>query len=481
MTKKEKLDEEYWLGRASINSKKSWNETKKASITLEKIYKQANHELQRELADWLQRYQELHNLDSASMKRIMDTKEAANFRYKVKGYIDRINNLGENSPHAKELLKEFDIMSGKIRYQRYEELIAQIKMQSLELTFKTNTMIQQHLEGMFKDNYYREIYEVQKGLEIGTTFNYIDEEQIQRILGTPWNNKHFSSRLWNKVDDMSFNLRKVITGGIMQGKDYRAMTLDLQRFVGGEYWKARRILETESTFALEKSRTEAWKELGIERYVFVATLDNRTSKDCQRLDGKNERLKDKQEGINAPPMHPFCRSVTTPFVSTMKDARRIARDAETGKSYYVPAEMKYDEWAEKYVNKKKRIDSFDKIKHNSEDEIRKYIKEGQNLEIKLSKQVRHLKEDKGYIAGRSYLTISLEDAQKIVDTSAGQGTIMFTGKGIWEYKELISVDKIIGVSIDEFTKVETETNKMIIHYSKEGIHVVPTLRGSGQE
>ena len=54
--------------------------------------------------------------------------------------------------------------------------------------------------------------------------------------------------------------------------------------------------------------------MGITKYRFIATIDDRTSKICRALNGKVFDLKDRQIGVNCPFMHPFCRSVTVPVV-----------------------------------------------------------------------------------------------------------------------------------------------------------------------
>ena len=44
-------------------------------------------------------------------------------------------------------------------------------------------------------------------------------------------------------------------------------------------------------------------------------------------------------------------------------------------------------------------------------------------------------------------------------------------------KEIVTLDNPIGVSINPETLEEIPTNRIYIHYSKTGSHVVPTARG----
>lgn len=105
-----------------------------------------------------------------------------------------------------------------------------------------------------------------------------------------------------------------------------------------------------------------------------------------------------------------------------------------------------------------------------EDEIRKgNIK----LDINHEKQAKHIKGCPEYIDGRSYLTISEDKAQKIINEKSGTGSLVYDRKGLWKNKELIDCNEIIGVDINKSTREETSTDKGTIHYSKSGTHLVP--------
>ncbi|MDQ0149344.1 phage minor capsid protein [Eubacterium multiforme] len=109
-------------------------------------------------------------------------------------------------------------------------------------------------------------------------------------------------------------------------------------------------------------------------------------------------------------------------------------------------------------------------------EIREYIRNKQLLEIEEGKQGKHILGHNNYKEGRSYLNISLEEAQEFVNKYAGTGEVNFNRKGEWDKKELISVKKDIGMNVNNKTGIETHTNKFKIHYSNKGTHIVPTLK-----
>ena len=95
--------------------------------------------------------------------------------------------------------------------------------------------------------------------------------------------------------------------------------------------------------------------------------------------------------------------------------------------------------------------------------------------IEPGKQGKHILGHNNYIEGRSYLTISMEEAQELVNKYAGTGEILRTEAGAWSNKELVEFNKFIGLDINLDNK-ETIVSRAIIHYSKNGTHIVPTTR-----
>ena len=96
--------------------------------------------------------------------------------------------------------------------------------------------------------------------------------------------------------------------------------------------------------------------------------------------------------------------------------------------------------------------------------------------INPEKQGRHFVNHENYIEGRRYL-FDWVNPQELVDKYHGTGDVpkhAVTGK--WYNKEFVSVGKDIGVDINPITGVKTPTDRIAIHYSKTGTHIVPAKR-----
>ena len=63
------------------------------------------------------------------------------------------------------------------------------------------------------------------------------------------------------------------------------------------------------------------------------------------MDSKVFPVNKMQSGTTAPPFHPWCRCTTVPYYEDMVGVgKRFARDIGTGKGYYLPSDITYEQW-----------------------------------------------------------------------------------------------------------------------------------------
>lgn len=143
--------------------------------------------------------------------------------------------------------------------------------------------------------------------------------------------------------------------------------------------------------------------------------------------------------------------------------------------------MKYDDWKSVFVDK---TISFELYKRKTPESaiIKEKALAGEiKLTVNENKQARHDKSSPLYQEGKSYMTISMDEIQDIVNKYAGTGELLYDEKDNWQNREVIKAKTPIGVSINQTTKKETGTNWITIHYSKTGVHVVPKFPKNGDE
>jgi len=239
----------------------------------------------------------------------------------------------------------------RARITRLEALRAQAYVQSKVIADVELAASKAGYMDVINEAYYRTMFDLQKGLGVGFEFAAIPNRVVKTILKRPWSGQHFSSRIWGNTDYLADKLTEILTAGVMSGAGVASMRRQLQEITGAGKYAAARLIRTETTYMANAAEMESYAEAGIDQYIYVATLDSRTSPICQKLDRKVFPIKDAVPGKNLPPMHPNCRSTTRAYLGadTLKGVERRARDPETGETYLVPGDMDYSEWRKQYV------------------------------------------------------------------------------------------------------------------------------------
>lgn len=112
--------------------------------------------------------------------------------------------------------------------------------------------------------------------------------------------------------------------------------------------------------------------------------------------------------------------------------------------------------------------------NQKQEEVRRLILSDETPKtLNIGAQNKHIQNSKGYIPGRSYIFGDLEMAQSLVERYYGTGEIKLTRDGDWAKKEFVTLDKPVGVWVNQETGEEIETARFSIHYGKKGTHIVP--------
>lgn len=332
-----KKNRKYYLKRFIAQENIVHNMSLDNEKVLKKVYEKARNELEKDLAFFIERYSKENNFSSSDLERMLDTKEKAKFRYSIEGYVKEIEKLG-NTKEARELKKELDIMAGRTRISRKQELISTINYELGKAGIKVKNIIGEHLENVAEF-----VIKDTNKIITGNTLTKLDVKMVERIVNQKWNGKDYSARVWSNRKNLVQKVMKNISTGFIQGHEFKKMSDRLARDMNVGFYEARRLIETETTGALENAKTEIFKELGVEKYQFVATVDDRTSDICLSLDGKIFDMKDRQIGVNCSFMHPFCYDKETEVYTS--EGWKLFKDLNrTEKVYTINLENLLPEW-----------------------------------------------------------------------------------------------------------------------------------------
>ena len=240
-------------------------------------------------------------------------------------------------------------------------------------------LVKPHLENAYRAARYGTIDDIAKGLNVGIDFSLIPKRTIERVVKSPFHGKNYSQRVWDNTAETAAKAQKIIVEGLIKGSSYPHMAQELARVTNNTYYNAYRLVQTETTHFTEMGRFDAYKDIGIEKYTYYATLGSKTCDVCAALDGKTFNIDEGIEGKNKPPIHPHCMCYTV--IGDVKLTSRLARDPETGKNYKVRGDMTYNEWYEGLSQEKKTAIKAYKNRHTDEVQYTKYVKRlgGENM------------------------------------------------------------------------------------------------------
>ncbi len=222
-------------------------------------------------------------------------------------------------------------------------------MNLVELGDKENTRIKSMLENVYKDTYYRNIYNFQR-LTGFDSFNKINDRVLKNLIEEKWiAGDNYSGRIWKNKDELLNVIEREFTIAVARGDAADKTIKIMQDKLNVGYYQAERLVRTEMSYVEGQADIHAYKEVGIAEYEFLATLDKRTTVMCQEMDRKKNPIDAIKVGVNYPPLHTFCRSTTIPVVEGSKVGKRIARN-ENNKNIKVIGDMAYKDWLEKNVS-----------------------------------------------------------------------------------------------------------------------------------
>lgn len=339
----------YWTNRSNKRMESYHKDSNRVILKIAKAYEEAIKEINRDIERMLGNLMNGNELTKSEAKKLLNQKVKNEVIEQYKKILPTI----EDAKLKQKIIAHIEAQAYGARITRLEALkesvylnlsmIADVELRECEKLY-TRTI---------NKAYYLNCYDIQKGLAIGFNVAAMPTEVIEEILKTNWSGLHYSDRVWRNSQVMAKKLEQVLLKGVMTGKSYRKLAIELEEMSEDGVFAAERLIRTEMTYISNQAELQSYKECGINEYIFVATLDSRTSKPCRKMDRKRVKISEAVVGENLPPLHPWCRSTTRMGIDdeALASMQRRARNPETGKTYLVPANRSYSEWEAQFTNK----------------------------------------------------------------------------------------------------------------------------------
>lgn len=482
---------DYWKKRFELLEDAMNNKGAQYMKDSEAIYRKAISNTEKEISRWYTRFADNEGISYQRAVEMLTGDELKEFHMDVKEYIQKGKTLGISDQWSKELERA----STKVHISKLEALKLQMQQQVEELTGKKAKGITHLMSDIYSDTFYKTAFEIQKGFGVATNFAKLDKKVVDKILVKPWasDGSNFSERIWGSHRAQLINkLHEGLTLNLIQGKPPDNLIKEIANTFEVDRKRAATLVFTEKAYFQSIAQRDSFKNLGIEEYEIVATLDTKTSEICREMDGRHFKLSDYQIGLTAPPFHPRCRTATAPFFDDEfeDEVKRAARD-ENGDYYTVPANMKYDEWYRGFVEgdkntldklkptksakKVESIRTFDgiiKIPSRSYDDIIEYIANiddtsfNSNVKIKIGDEDNILKDIMDEV-GASGLPKSISEDEFNVLIEKGKQALY---RGVTDekfVKEFLEGNVFVGLGVNGSGIYTSSSRKYALRYANE--------------
>lgn len=338
---------DYWRGRFSILEDSAHREAQRTIQDMEELYLDAQRSVQKEIESWYARFADNNQISLTDARKWLTAGQLEEFHWTVEQYI----KIGEQAGLDAAWLKKLENASTRFHISRLEAVQTGIQQQ-LELLYGNQVdSLDALLKKVVGNGYTHTAFEVQKGVGLGWDITGLDQKKLETLLSKPWttDGRTFRDRCWLNKNDLVGSVSKSLTQGLLRGDSPAKITTAIQKQFGGHRYKAGRLVNTETTYFNAVATKECYKDLDVEMVEIIETLDSHTCSICGGLDGKVIPISQYEPGVTVPPFHPNCRGTTAPAIDPKYAGERAARNAD-GDVYYVPANMKYADWVQTFVN-----------------------------------------------------------------------------------------------------------------------------------
>lgn len=330
---------------------------------IQEQYRKALNNLQRDIEIWYGRLAVNNEISLSGAKKLLKEDELDEFHWTVEQYI----KAGEENALDERWMKELENASAKYHISRLEAMKLQMRQHAELLSTEFEGGVTEFLHKSYGEQYYRTAFEIAKGTGVGSNLVKLDDRRVDIVLKKPWarDGKNFSDRIWTNKEKLVNELHTELTQSIIRGEAPRKAIDRLAKTMNVSKSQAGNLIMTETAAISSIAQKDCFKDLGVEEFEVVETLDGHTCEICQEMDGKHFPMSYFQIGETAPPFHPRCRGCTCPYFDdefTIGE-ERAARDPETGKTVYVPANLTYPEWKREFVQNWEQI-TLDELAHD---------------------------------------------------------------------------------------------------------------------
>lgn len=317
---------EYWKKREQENLRKNLKSEAEYAKEIQQTYNFAMDQIQKEIDSFYAKYAKDEGITIAQAKKRASKLDMEEYSRKAKKYVKEKN-------FSKQANEEMKLYNLTMKVNRLELLKASIGLELVSCFDELQQFYEQILTDRTLDEFTR-----QAGI-LGSTVPDNAAVLTATIVNASFHNAKYSERIWMHQDLLRNELGKLLTRGMVQGKNPRVLARELRKTFDVSIYNSERLMRTELARVQTEAQLQSYKENGFEEYEYMACHNSDVCANCKALDGKVFKIDDGMPGENAPPMHPSCHCATAAYMDLNAYEKWLDGYSEHG--------MSFKEWQER--------------------------------------------------------------------------------------------------------------------------------------
>ena len=292
----------YWHKRQTLADAAMEKDERALSIRVHNAYESELRRLNREIAEYYQRYGENGILEYRRLMETMDPKDRELL----------IRDCDEFLRQHPDMQSIVDVRKSIYQLNRLEGLQASARLHLYQATGDVVQRVDNHIMRQSL----RGANTAAEAMGFGRSFYSMDSDAVRRFVDTVWTGSaSYSQRIWDNTETLASYVAQDMSKALARGDSYQRIAKALEkRFVDVPQSSLMRLVYTEGTYVSRMAQAEELKREGFDSYTIQAVHDGRTCEQCHGVEGKTFRFEDMQVGVNFPPLHPYCRCQIAPAV-----------------------------------------------------------------------------------------------------------------------------------------------------------------------
>lgn len=311
------MADSYWLRRQRRSDERMAKRERSLEGRVRRVYERQLRDLEREIADYYERYGEDGVLRYRSMLQTMDET----------GRRLLIEDCEEFARQHPELADMVEIRKSIYRLDRLEGLRTSVRLHLARATSEATGGLDEH----FAQDAADAANAVAETMGYGSSFYSADAEVVRQFVGTAWSDgESYSDKIWKDARAVASYVERDLSKALVRGASYQSLCREMQkRFEGQSVSNIMRVVQTEGTYVARQAQGAEMRREGFEEYFIDPLGDKRTCDECKKLGRQSHetplRFDEAEVGVNYPPIHPRCRCEVNPAVEDWDEWLRKRR------------------------------------------------------------------------------------------------------------------------------------------------------------